>query len=254
VRAPARIGGIEAGHVFIPFHYGYWDEGGESDGEGGHKRAANELTLTSWDPVSKQPYFKFAAVQVRKAGAESLTEKIADAAGKLFDRASELTDKAMAAAHVEREHVSDYIGMLIEANEQFVKACETVAAHHPEEAEMRQGMTKLSEFSYVTVELLRPMADKYGRRDADAPSDLRSTLFPATRSGAFGLLRDLHALYVMSSEAHIALTIVMQASKELRDDELLAICIYLDEQNKRQQAWLVTQIEHRASHTLVVPQ
>jgi hypothetical protein len=46
----------------------------------------------------------------------------------------------------------------------------------------------------------------------------------------------------------------LQASKEQRDDELLAVCIYLDEQNKRQQAWLTTQIEHRAPHTLVVPQ
>ncbi|HEV2861874.1 MAG TPA: nitrate reductase [Pyrinomonadaceae bacterium] len=254
LRAPARLGGIEPGHVFVPFHYGYWDERGETDEEGGHKRAANELTLTSWDPVSKQPHFKFAAVQVRKTGAEGLTGKLADAAGKLFDRASELADKAMAAAHAERRHVSDYVGRLVEANEQFVEACETVASRHAEDAEMRQGMTKLSEFSYVAAELLRPFEDVYGAKDADEPSDLRSAVLPSAPSGSFGLLRDLHALYVMSAEVHIALTIVMQASKELRDDELLAVCIYLDEQNKRQQAWLVTQIEHRAPHTLVVPQ
>jgi hypothetical protein len=58
----------------------------------------------------------------------------------------------------------------------------------------------------------------------------------------------------MASEIHVALTIVMQASKELRDEELLATCMHMDEQNKRQRAWLITQIEHRASHTLVVPQ
>ena len=40
------------GSVFVPFHYGYWDV--ETD-EG---RAANELTATIWDPVSKQPLFK----------------------------------------------------------------------------------------------------------------------------------------------------------------------------------------------------
>ena len=59
VTAPARIGDVEPGHVFVPFHYGYWDEHGR-------RRAANELTLSSWDPVSKQPHFKFAAVRVRK--------------------------------------------------------------------------------------------------------------------------------------------------------------------------------------------
>lgn len=59
VQAPARVGDIEPGHVFIPFHYGYWDHEGQP-------RAANELTITAWDPVSKQPHFKFAAARIRK--------------------------------------------------------------------------------------------------------------------------------------------------------------------------------------------
>lgn len=56
---PAKIGGIEPGLVFIPFHYGYWDNPNRS-------RAANELTITEWDAVSKQPHFKYAAVRIRK--------------------------------------------------------------------------------------------------------------------------------------------------------------------------------------------
>jgi anaerobic selenocysteine-containing dehydrogenase len=63
VEAPARVSDIAEGHLFIPFHYGYWDEDGENDSRG---RAANELTITAWDPVSKQPYFKFAAVRIKK--------------------------------------------------------------------------------------------------------------------------------------------------------------------------------------------
>lgn len=57
--APARIGDIEPGHVFMPFHYGYWDNDERP-------RAVNEMTLYEWDPVSKQPYFKYAAVRLRK--------------------------------------------------------------------------------------------------------------------------------------------------------------------------------------------
>jgi ferredoxin-nitrate reductase len=60
VTEPAKIGGIEPGLVFIPFHYGYWDDDSR-------KRAANELTLSEWDPVSKQPHFKYAAVKISKA-------------------------------------------------------------------------------------------------------------------------------------------------------------------------------------------
>ncbi|MGI4738535.1 MAG: molybdopterin oxidoreductase family protein [Janthinobacterium lividum] len=56
---PARVGDIEPGLVFIPFHYGYWDKADRP-------RAANELTLSEWDPISKQPHFKYAAVRLRK--------------------------------------------------------------------------------------------------------------------------------------------------------------------------------------------
>jgi hypothetical protein len=85
------------------------------------------------------------------------------------------------------------------------------------------------------------------------PQKLQQVLFPTPRVGAFGILRDLHNLFILASEIHIALAIVMQGSKQLRDEDLLNACITMDTQNKRQQAWLMTQINHRAPHTLVVP-
>ena len=66
---PARIGEIEPGLVFIPFHYGYWDKEDRP-------RAANELTITEWDPVSKQPHFKYAAVKISKAVESVSTENL----------------------------------------------------------------------------------------------------------------------------------------------------------------------------------
>ncbi|MBF6194109.1 nitrate reductase [Nocardia implantans] len=67
IRARARITGIRAGVLFVPFHYGYWDQ---PDGEREHQRAANEMTVTDWDPASKQPIFKTAAARLeRLAGA-----------------------------------------------------------------------------------------------------------------------------------------------------------------------------------------
>ena len=60
VRVRARIGDIEPGQVFIPFHFGYWDDPERAG-------AANELTITGWDPVSKQPFFKYAAVKLNTA-------------------------------------------------------------------------------------------------------------------------------------------------------------------------------------------
>jgi anaerobic selenocysteine-containing dehydrogenase len=64
VQARLRVSGIRDGVLFLPFHYGYWDtSGGDQPDDAG--RAANELTLTDWDPVSKQPLFKTAAAAVR---------------------------------------------------------------------------------------------------------------------------------------------------------------------------------------------
>ncbi|MDO3701434.1 nitrate reductase [Micromonospora sp. C28SCA-DRY-2] len=62
VQARARLCGIRPGVVFLPFHYGYFDQ----DPNERTPRAANELTVTAWDPISKQPLFKVAAVAVAK--------------------------------------------------------------------------------------------------------------------------------------------------------------------------------------------
>jgi ferredoxin-nitrate reductase len=63
LEARARVSGIRKGVIFVPFHYGYFDL---EEGPEGHPRAANELTITQWDPVSKQPMFKTAAARVMK--------------------------------------------------------------------------------------------------------------------------------------------------------------------------------------------
>lgn len=59
LEARLRVSEILEGTVFAPFHYG------DADGSG---RAANELTMTVWDPVSKQPTFKVAAARIVRIG------------------------------------------------------------------------------------------------------------------------------------------------------------------------------------------
>ena len=53
-----------------PLHYGYFDASTEVSN--GHLSEAIELTVTEWDPVSKQPLFENAAVRI---------EKVADGVG-----------------------------------------------------------------------------------------------------------------------------------------------------------------------------
>jgi anaerobic selenocysteine-containing dehydrogenase len=77
ITCAARINGIRDGVLFVPFHYGYWD----TDVNRGHHRAANELTVTDWDPVSKQPTFKTAAARARKSPARQAGSVPATAGG-----------------------------------------------------------------------------------------------------------------------------------------------------------------------------
>jgi ferredoxin-nitrate reductase len=65
VWARARVCGVRRGVVFVPFHYGYWDHDAPGPGASA-ARAANEVTATSWDPVSKQPIYKVTAVRVTR--------------------------------------------------------------------------------------------------------------------------------------------------------------------------------------------
>jgi anaerobic selenocysteine-containing dehydrogenase len=67
VVAPAKVGDVVApGVVFVPFHWG----------ELGARTAANDLMPKTWDPVSKQPVQKVAAVRV-----EPVRGAAGDAAG-----------------------------------------------------------------------------------------------------------------------------------------------------------------------------
>jgi ferredoxin-nitrate reductase len=81
--APAKVGDIKPGLVFMPFHYGYWDECDRP-------RAANELTITEWDPISKQPHYKYAAVNISKAASAVLEEMMVEAKEEVVDTVKEL--------------------------------------------------------------------------------------------------------------------------------------------------------------------
>jgi len=70
VEARLRVSGIRRGVLFLPFHYGYWDQADGAAGPPGAPRAANELTLTDWDPASKQPIFKTAAARAERIASD----------------------------------------------------------------------------------------------------------------------------------------------------------------------------------------
>jgi predicted molibdopterin-dependent oxidoreductase YjgC len=68
-----RIVDVLEGTIFLPFHYGYWDIPDHLKDV-----AANELTLPYFDPVSKQPVFKYCAVQMGKVDEMTQTKQLSE--------------------------------------------------------------------------------------------------------------------------------------------------------------------------------
>jgi formylmethanofuran dehydrogenase subunit D len=248
-QAPARVGDIAPGQVFMPFHYGYWD-----DAE--RPRAANELTIVAWDPVSKQPFFKMAAVKVSKIERYSdghAGRRTKTMTGTGTAKAKDLVKKSKKLLGLTRGHLEDYLGLLESNERELAAAFQEIAARHEEQSDVRSMARKMSTWSEAHGARLAPLAGRYGSRKGREPRRLREALFEAGRMGGFGLLRDLHDLWILAQETHLVLTILKQAGNALRDQDLLDLVRDLSESNERQTAWLLTRLKQAAAQALVVP-
>jgi anaerobic selenocysteine-containing dehydrogenase len=254
VTARAKIGDILPGHLFIPFHYGYWDDPDRA-------RAANELTMTEWDPVSKQPYFKHAAARAKKVSGTPAVEKVSRAVGsvtgQLKTAASELMDlpgkiaAAVATAGDERP-VNVFLGMTVQSERHLADAFNQVAHQHMAEPDIHATCLLMASWSREQAEGLKPFVANYHKDRSEDPDGSVKNLFEGPRSGGLGLLRDLHDLWLAASEVHLGYEAVRQAAKALRDQALVNTCERYLERTDRQIAWLRTRIDQAAPQTLVV--
>lgn len=248
LRAPARVGDIILGHLFVPFHYGDW-------GSDGTPRAANELTLPDWDPVSKQPSFKYAAVRASKV---TLMARAGDAASAVAEgvvHAAEVVKQAVsfASAAASDGQVDDYLGLALDAERVLEKAMREVGKRHEQEPDMMTILNMFADWSRENAESLQPLIARYSANDRDEPRHLASTLFHGRRSGGLGLLRDLHDLWLLTNEAHITWEVLHQCAQALRDEEMIRVCEKGADQTDRRIAWLRTRIDAAAPQALVVP-
>ena len=151
-----------------------------------HRAArANELTMTAWDPVSKQPMFKVAAVGSRceRGRAPCTSPTTSGLLHRARDQAGATRSARSAAAHARRTRRRDHL----RAARAAVRP-----ARRPAGA-------------------VRPALRRGG---ADEPDGSALRAVPAARAtGGIGLLRDLHDLYLMAAECDIAWTLVGQAAQ-----------------------------------------
>jgi ferredoxin-nitrate reductase len=236
--APARVGDIEPGTLFMPFHYGYWDDPGRP-------RAANELTLYEWDPVSKQPHFKYAAVKLEKAAGPSLPQPDET---RHEDAMTAGEDKPAG-----RPHLADCIGLLLASEERLIRGWEKLRDSHADTPDIGPQSTLFAAWSRENAAAVRRYADKYGERREGEPEALDRALLSRRPQTAFGLLRDLQDLWMMVNESTISVAALLQGARALGDRALEQDLHSVADRNARQRDWLLTRVRQAAPQTLTVP-
>ncbi|AMV37428.1 molybdopterin oxidoreductase family protein [Planctomyces sp. SH-PL62] len=249
IRVAARIGDILPGHAFVPFHYGYWDY---TD----RPRAANELTLTEWDPVSKQPHFKYAAVSLAKV---SIATRAGDVAGAVARgvgsavAAVRSAAKLVEASTAGKRHVANYLGLARRSEAHLAESLRLVADRHGHEPDVLQTTRMLASWSDENGRLLEPLAERHGETSDEEPENLHAALFRGPRGGSLGLVRDLHDLWLLTQELKLAYEVLSASALALRDREMESDLAQASSRNHRQSTWLRTRIDHAAPQALNVP-
>jgi len=236
--APARIGDIEPGTLFMPFHYGYWDDPHRA-------RAANELTLYEWDPVSKQPHFKYAAVRLEKARGEPLPQP--DETKR--DTVAETGEGGSAG----RPYLADYLALLLANEDHLALAWDKLRAVHRETPDIGPQSSLFGTWSNENVAAIRPYIAKYGEPRDAAASTSDQTIAIGRQETGFGLMRDLQDMWLMVNESMISTAVLIQAARALGDGDLERDLSAVDGRNERQRTWLLTRIRQAAPQTLTVP-
>ncbi|HEX8803232.1 MAG TPA: hypothetical protein VF743_03530 [Acidimicrobiales bacterium] len=149
-------------------------------------------------------------------------------------------------------NLAHHIGLLHAAEADLAAAFRDVADAHPDEPDVRLDCQRLATWCDRHVAELAPFAERYGEAGDDEPDRIRSAAFGGSRSGPLGLLRDLQDLYLMASECDITWTLVGQAAKGARDDDLLAAVERCEGETATQQSWLRTRLKQAAPQALVV--
>ena len=148
-------------------------------------------------------------------------------------------------------HVGLYLQMVKTTEQELEEAFKTVADHHRQEPDLEEICTILSSWSQAKARSTDRFIHKYGRERDREPQRLYSDLFHGPRRGGLALLRDLHDLWLMTTEAQIAWTLLGQAAQALRDKDFVQTCACNKEQTHRQTSWLETRSKQAAPQTLV---
>lgn len=247
ILAHARLGDINEGHVFIPFHYGYWDNDERP-------RAADELTLTGWDPVSKQPNFKYAAVRIRKSDKAALQETMGELVKSVAREMKSVVGivKEAVTSNVTKRHITTYLELVRSSEQELVDSFHKVRTDHNHEYDVASMCRLMAAWSKKHIRDISNFIEQYSGQKSRETKRHDTKRFYGTRAGNIGLLRDLQDLYLLSRDVEMCWEIISLAAKECMDAHLQNVCSNFRKETQRQINWLKTRIHQAAPQILIV--
>ncbi|KAE8420222.1 hypothetical protein BDV36DRAFT_306935 [Aspergillus pseudocaelatus] len=264
VELPVRIGEINEGHVFIPFHFGYFDS------KDPRARAANELTVDEWDPVSKQPMFKSGAVRIEKCiqkegGKETHSKEEQTAAIRSIEQKKgqgEMsvanTSNSQGSADERIRRLELWLGATHQALEVLNDIYKDLIPCLVHDLEVYSGLEVMRRINLDILRKLNPIISRYhesrqyGRKVA---TSLKDSLFPNVEEGsdAYEAMVALQALDVFLTYIEGHLTALSPASQALWDVEFVDAVKFAQNGIQRQKAWVTQHIKVKSPQTLLVP-
>ena len=144
-----------------------------------------------------------------------------------------------------------YIRLAHHSEMQLAEAFAQVSDHHRNDPDVEETCRLLSSWSKRKSDAIQPFIATYGEQRVKEPETLYSDLFQGPRTGGVALLRDLHDLWLLATEAMISWTVLWQASRALRDKKLEDLCTAHMTQTDRQIACRQTRVKQAAPQALV---
>jgi hypothetical protein len=152
-----------------------------------------------------------------------------------------------------KAQVATFLGLARASETELLDALTLVAERHKENYELSQGATATAIWSTRHLDWLEPFETTYGSEMTLGDASLRRALLHGPRTGTFGELRDLCDLSVLTERAEIVWTVLYQGARELHDQGLQELAGRARDHNRRQIAWIRTEIDHLAPDALSIP-
>ncbi|KAI1055645.1 hypothetical protein LB505_010006 [Fusarium chuoi] len=251
VEMKVKVGKISQGQAFIPFHFGYWDT------KDGRARAANELTITEWDPISKQPTFKSGAISITKVPEDRPTakERQSEALAKAEKNDAEASSATESDLSNRERQLETWLGETYESILLLRDITEQLLDHLVADSEAHSGVRILIQITKDTTKRLKPLFDKFGENQArgrHAAHKLRDSLFPKSDDtpSQLQVLEALRSLQVFLAHLRVGLEAMNPVSQAIWDEDFFQAVLYSISQVKRMQDWVTMQIKVRAPQAL----